>query len=128
MGYPLRYGAGSGSECQAVFHANDVLVPDISGESAAVANVEVAERAEERADTELRIDDCLAGRALGSRERKGAFPSAQYSPAHEFSDGRNLDLRSLIDLVTEARSIAEDVAGKVGAADRNPIAKLALKC
>src|SRR5262249_51049442 len=111
---PLR------SEAVAKLDAEDVLVPDLSGEGPAVTDVEVglADDARLGGPTEadphadLRVDDRVAAGAERVA-RLGRFLAAENGPADNLTHRGDAEVGAVVHQVAQGRPVAEDVAGEV---------------
>src|SRR5262245_5109141 len=103
--------------------ANDVAVPSVAREGAAVADVEVGAVAEADADAELGVDDGVAGGVFDAAV--GRLRAVEHGPAEHFHDRRDVEAAVVHGGVAGADAVAQDVAGKITAVDRNPDAEVA---
>src|SRR5262249_21164038 len=120
-------------EIQPIFHADQIFIPNIAGQGATVADVDILtadipwldEFADAKANADLGVDDGFAGGIDDwIRKCRVGFLAAQHAPANKLHDRRGAEPARIQDLVTDADAVTQHVALKIRPTDRDPVLDL----
>jgi hypothetical protein len=135
---PDSTSSGRTLECAPVLDPEQVSIPDVGGETAAVAGVYRGSVRKTRPRSQLRIQNIDAGGGLNYAGRAG-LQACKNMPAYKFKNWGQAITVSLDEVITRANAVHGDIGGKIprrrrrrcvvnGAPNGVRISRLALDC